>query len=123
MILPRKKYRPEKLFDNDAVKFLFVVHEGEDGDPMDGDTSDDDDGDDERKEESEDDDDLFISTRETKRKEGSQANKAHESYFEEEAETTYIIVGIQKQVVLDFTGEPASTSLPHAENLIANLQW
>jgi hypothetical protein len=59
-VLPQKKYRPEKLFDDDVVKSLFVVHEGEDGDPMDSDTSENDDGDDERKEESEDDDDLFV---------------------------------------------------------------
>jgi hypothetical protein len=35
----RKKYHPEKLFDNELVKSLFVVHEGEDGDPMYSDTS------------------------------------------------------------------------------------
>jgi hypothetical protein len=31
MILPRKKYGPENLFDDDVVKSLFVFHEGEDG--------------------------------------------------------------------------------------------
>ena len=30
-----RKYRPDKLYDNDTVKSLFVVQEGEDGDPMD----------------------------------------------------------------------------------------
>jgi hypothetical protein len=72
------------------VKYLFVVHEGKDSDPMDSDTSENDYGDDERKEESEDDDDLFISTAsgETKRKEGSQADNAKELYLEEDTETT-----------------------------------
>jgi hypothetical protein len=60
MGLPRKKYRPEKLFDNDIVKSLFVVHEGEDCDSMDNDTSDDDD----EKEESKDNDDLFVTMEE-----------------------------------------------------------
>jgi hypothetical protein len=87
---PRKKYHPEKLFDDDVVKSLFVVHEGKDGVPMDSDTSENDDGDDERKEESEDDDDLFVTTAsgETKRKEGSQTDEAKESYLEEDTETT-----------------------------------
>jgi hypothetical protein len=88
---------------------------------MDSDTSNDDKGGDERKEESEDDDDLFVSTGETKQKEGSQANQAKESYLEEEEETADVSGEIQKQV-LDFSEEPASTSLPHTENSITNLQ-
>jgi hypothetical protein len=36
-----KKCRPTKLFDDDVVKSLFVVHEGEEGDPMDSDTAND----------------------------------------------------------------------------------
>jgi hypothetical protein len=35
----RKKYSPEKLFDDGLVKSLFLVHEGEDGYTMDSDTS------------------------------------------------------------------------------------
>jgi hypothetical protein len=34
-----QKISSEKLFEDDLVKSLFVVHEGEDGDPMDSDTS------------------------------------------------------------------------------------
>jgi hypothetical protein len=80
---PRKKYRPDKLFDDDIVKSLFAVHEGEDGDPMDSEG--DDEGDEDEKEESEDDDDLFIT--EAKQKEGSQ-EAVGESYLLEDAEPT-----------------------------------
>jgi hypothetical protein len=70
-----RKYRPDKLFDGDVAKSLFAVHEGEDGDPMDSDTtieeSDDDD----------DDDDDWLITGEKKQKDGSEAVK--ESYLEE----------------------------------------
>jgi hypothetical protein len=73
-----KKYRPNKLFDNDVVKSLFVVHEGEDGDPMDSDTTVDDEGENEKEElEDNDDDDLFITTEANKEKEGPQANEPY----------------------------------------------
>jgi hypothetical protein len=68
---PRKKYCPDKLFDDRVVKSLFVVHEGEDGDPMDSDTTDEDENEN-KQEESDDDDELFVTT-ETKQKEGSQS--------------------------------------------------
>jgi hypothetical protein len=56
-----QKISSEKLFEDDLVKSLFVVHEGEDGDPMDSDTSDDGKEEDENKEDP-DDDDLFVTT-------------------------------------------------------------
>jgi hypothetical protein len=77
----RKKYRPEKLFEDDLVKSLFVVHEGEDGDPMDSDTSDDGKEEDENKEDP-DDDDLFVTT-EAKQKEGSQVAEDEPAYLDE----------------------------------------
>ena len=77
-----QKYRTGKLFDDDVLKSLFAVYEGEDGDPMESDTANDDE--DDEREEPEDDDDLFI-TVEAKQKEGSQATKEP---YREEAETT-----------------------------------
>jgi hypothetical protein len=53
-----QKISSEKLFEDDLVKSLFVVHEGEDEGSMDSDTSDDGKEEDENKEDP-DDDDLF----------------------------------------------------------------
>jgi hypothetical protein len=109
MILQRKKYRPEKLFNHDVVKYLFVVHEGKDDDPMDSDTSDDDDG--ERMEESKDDNDIFITTGEqSKRKVHKQMKQR--SHTLKKRQRLQTLVGIETQVVLDFNRKLASTSPP-----------
>jgi hypothetical protein len=70
------------------VKLLFVVCEGKNGDPMDNNTSDDENDDGEKEEFEDNGDDMFVTT-EAKRKEGSQANEAKESYLDE-LETTDI---------------------------------
>jgi hypothetical protein len=71
-----RKYRPDKLFNGDVAKSLFAVHEGEDGDPMNSDTT---------IEESDDDDDDWFITGGKKQKDGSEAVK--EPYLEEAQST------------------------------------
>ncbi len=79
-----KKYRPTKLFDDDIVKSLFVVHEGEDGDPMDSDTTAKSDDDDENEGlEVDNDEDLFVTT-DAKEKDGGGAEES--SYLEDKDE-------------------------------------
>jgi hypothetical protein len=72
-----RKHPTDKLFDNDIATSLFVIHEGEDGDPVDSDSANEED--DENEEEESDKDEFFVAAE--ARQEDLQVTK--ESHLEE----------------------------------------